>query len=122
MAGSFAGQRIEDTVQNAVQDAMQGKIQDAVQATVQDAVGDKAIQVIQGVSRIASKQGGETAIQNYKLLGKRALIVAGIAIVAVQVVAWAGGTIVSRKMEEQRVEKIVRRILEEERRKEDEGE
>jgi hypothetical protein len=104
-----------------VEDAMQGAVQNAFQKAVTDAVGSKAIQIIQGIDKIASKQGGKTEAENYKLLGRRVLIVAGVALVAVRTVTWIGGTIVSRKLEEQRVEKIVRRILEEERQKEAEA-
>ncbi|MBP3884098.1 MAG: hypothetical protein J6D54_04065 [Olsenella sp.] len=102
MANSFMEQHVENAVQNAIQDAM----------------GEKAVQFIQGINKFASKQGGKTEIENYKLLGKRVLIVAGIGIATVQVVSWVGGTLISRKLEAQRVEKIVRRILEEERQKE----
>jgi hypothetical protein len=100
---------------------MQGAVQNAFQKAVTDAVGSKAIQIIQGIDKIASKQGGKTEAENYKLLGRRVLIVAGVALVAVRTVTWIGGTIVSRRLEEQRVEKIVRRILEEERQKEAEA-
>lgn len=86
-----------------------------VENAVQDLLDDKAVRFVKGVSKIAAKQGGESAIQNYQLLGKRALIVLGAAILAVQVTTSAVGFAVSRKSEEQRIERVVRRILEEER-------
>ncbi len=90
-------------------------IERQIESTVQDAFGEKALSLVRGISKIAAKQGGETSIQNYKLLGKRALIGFGVALVAVQAVTSVVGFVVSRKSEEQRIERIVRRILEEER-------
>ena len=89
-----------------------------IENAVHDAIGEKAVQVMKGVSKMASKQGGETALENYQLLGKRALIVAGAVIVAVQLATWAGSLAVSRKMEEKRIEQTVRRVLAEERERE----
>lgn len=110
MAGSLVEQHMEVAIQNAMQDA--------VHNAMRGAMGDNAAQLIQGIRKLASKQGGKTEIENYKLLGKRALVVAGVGIATVQVVSWVGGTLISRKLEAKRVEKIVRRILEEERQKE----
>ena len=84
-------------------------IEQQVQNAAQELLDDKTIKILKGVRRIASKQGGENAIENYQLLGKRTLIVLGITIVAVQAVSSAVGFVVSRKSEEQRIERIVRR-------------
>ena len=92
-------------------------IEQQVQNAAQELLDDKTIKILKGVRRIASKQGGENAIENYQLLGKRTLIALGITIVAVQAVSSAVGFVVSRKSEEQRIERIVRRVLEEERQK-----
>ena len=92
-------------------------IEQQVQNAAQELLDDKTIKILKGVRRIASKQGRENAIENYQLLGKRTLIALGITIVAVQAVSSAVGFVVSRKSEEQRIERIVRRVLEEERQK-----
>lgn len=76
---------------------------------------DKAVRIVKSLSRLAAKQGGESTLENYQLLGKRALIILGVAIVAVQVTTSVVGFVTSRKSEEQRIERVVRRVLEEER-------
>ena len=88
-----------------------------VENAVQDMFDDKAVRIVKGVSKIAAKQGGESTLQNYQLLGKRALIVLGVVIITVQVSTSVASFIMSRKNEEKRVEQIVRRVLEEERQK-----
>lgn len=93
-------------------------VETQIEAAFQDALGDKAVKLVKGLSTIASKQGGSNAVENYKLLGQRALIVAGVAIVVVNIASWAVGTVVSRKLEEKRIEQTVRRVLAEEREKE----
>ncbi len=85
-----------------------------IENAVEDMFDDKAVRFMKGVSKLAARQGGETTIDNYKLLGKRALIVAGAAILAVQVTTSIVGLVASRKSEEQRIEKVVRRVLDEE--------
>jgi len=92
-------------------------IERQMESAVEDMMNDKAVQVVKAISKLASKQGGESVIENYQLLGKRALIVAGVAIVSVQVVSAAVNFVVSRRSEEQRIEKVVRRVLAEERQK-----
>ena len=89
-----------------------------VERAVEDMLGGKAVRVLKGVRRMAAKQGGENVIENYQLLGKRALIVLGAAVVVAQVTTSVVGFVVSRKTEEQRIEQVVRRVLEEERQKE----
>lgn len=89
-----------------------------VENAVEDLLDDKAVRVVKGISRVAARQGGESALENYQLLGKRALIVLGVVVVAVQVTTSAVGFVVSRRSEEQRIERVVRRVLEEERQKE----
>ena len=93
-------------------------VEHQVEAAFQDAFGDKAMKLMKGLSAIASKQGGANAVENYKLLGQRALIVAGVAIVVVNVASWAVGSVISRRLEEKRIEQTVRRVLAEEREKE----
>ena len=92
-------------------------VEQQVQNAAQELLDDKTVKILKGVRRLASKQGGENAIENYQLLGKRTLIVLGVTIVAVQAVASVVGFVVSRKSEEQRIERIVRRVIEEERQK-----
>ena len=92
-------------------------VEQQVQNAAQELLDDKTVKILKGVRRLASKQGGENAIDNYQLLGKRTLIVLGVTIVAVQAVASVVGFVVSRKAEEQRIERIVRRVIEEERQK-----
>lgn len=88
--------------------------------TLEEMLDDKAVRIMKAVSQMAAKQGGASTIQNYQLLGKRALIVVGVAIVAVQVTASVVSFVASRKSEEQRIERVVRRVLEEERQKAEE--
>lgn len=82
-------------------------------------LGSKAIRALKGYGKLAAKQGGETIIDNYKLLGKRTIIAAGVTVVAAQVATFAIGTAISRKHEEQRIERVVQRVLEEERQKQE---
>lgn len=91
------------------------RVEHFIEQAVANAVGNKAGKIMRGVNALAAKQGGENAIQNYQLLGKRALIAVGVAFVVVQVVTAVGTTIASRKREEQRIEQTVRRVLDEER-------
>lgn len=90
-------------------------VEKQVEVMAHEVGGDKAVQLMQAVSKLAAKQGGETMLENYQLLAKRALIAAGITVVAIQAVAGIVGHFTARKREEQRVEQIVRRILAEER-------
>ena len=94
-------------------------IERQVESAVQDMFDDKAVRVMKGISRVAAKQGGESALHNYQLLGKRALIAVGVVVVAVQLTTSVVGFVMSRKNEEKRIEQIVRRVLEEERQKEE---
>ena len=90
-----------------------------VENVVQDVLDDKAVRVAKGISKLAAKQGGESTLQNYQLLGKRALIALVAVIVGVQLVSSAVGFVMSRKNEEKRIEQVVRRVLDEERQKAD---
>lgn len=90
-------------------------IERQIENAVQDMFDDKAVRIMKVISKMASKQGGESALENYQLLGKRALIVLGVVIVAVQATTSIVGFVRSRKNEEQRIERVVRRVLEEER-------
>ena len=49
-----------------------------IETAVEDVVGETAMKVLRGVGKIAGKQGGETALENYQLLGKRTLIAIGV--------------------------------------------
>ena len=84
-------------------------IERQVESAVQDMFDDRAVRFVRRLSKMAAKQGGESTIQNYQLLGKRALIG------TVQIATSAVGFVISRKSEEQRIERVVRRVLEEER-------
>ena len=90
-----------------------------VENVVQDVLDDKAVRVVKGISKLAAKQGGESTLQNYQLLGKRALIALVAVVVGVQLVSSAVGFVMSRKNEEKRIEQVVRRVLDEERQKAD---
>lgn len=89
-------------------------IERQVQRAVREAFGDKGVRFLKGIRKAAARQGGENAVQNYQLLGKRTLVTAVIAVVAVQAVASTVGYVISRRNEDRRIEKIARRILEEE--------
>ena len=93
---------------------MDNAIKNAVQNALHEAFGDDAAQIAQTVNELAERQGGRNIAENYQLLGKRALIVAGVTIVGIQAVVWVGRTVIARRAEAKRVERIVRRVLEEE--------
>ncbi len=61
---------------------MDNAIKNAVQNALHEAFGDDAAQVAQTVNELAERQGGRNIAENYQLLGKRALIVAGVTIEA----------------------------------------
>ena len=93
-------------------------IERQVEDAVRDAFDDRAVRFMRGLSKIASRQGGESMVENYQLLGKRALIVLGAVVLTVQVTTSIVGFVRSRKNEERRIERVVYRVLEEERQKE----
>ena len=93
-------------------------IERKVEDLVSDVFDETTARVMKGVNKLASLQGGETMVENYKLLGKRTLIVIGGVIVVANLATTIVGHYLSRKNEEKRVEKIVRRVLDEEREKE----
>jgi hypothetical protein len=90
----------------------------AISNAIEGVIEDKAVDVVKGINRIAAKQGGDSLIDNYRLLGKRALVTLGVVMTAVQVASSIVSYVVARRNEEQRIEKIVRRVLEEERQRE----
>lgn len=90
-----------------------------INSQIKAALGPAAISALKGLGEIAAKQGGETVFDNYKLLGKRAIIVVGIAAVSVQIATFVIGTAIARKNEEKRIERVVQRMLEEERQKQE---
>ena len=85
-----------------------------MQRAVREYLGDKGVRLLKGIRKIAAQQGGENAVENYQLLGKRTLIALGVAIISVQAVTSTVGYVISRRNEDKRIEKIVRRVLEEE--------
>ena len=90
-----------------------------IESAVEDLFDDKTARIVKGVTKIAKLQGGDTHLQNALLLGKRTLIVAGAVIVVAQVATTAIGLIALHKTQEKRIERTVRRVLEEERQKEE---
>ena len=90
-------------------------IERQIESVVQDVVSDNVSKLMRGISKVAAMQGGKSTIENYQLLGKRALVVAGVAFTVVQVVTWVGSTVVARRMEKKRIDEAVRRALAEER-------
>ena len=94
-------------------------IERQLENAMQGVLGNRAGRVAKVISRMAAKQGGGSAIENYQLLGKRALIAFGAVAVTVQVVASVVGFVVSRKREEQRIERVVRRVLDEDSQKDE---
>ena len=60
-------------------------IERQIESTLYDMFGDKAVRLMGVVNKMAAKQGGGSTIENYQLLGKRALIVAGVAVGVVYV-------------------------------------
>ena len=93
----------------------QSFVERQVENIVGKTMGDGAARVVRELSHAAAKQGGETTIENYQMLGKRAFITLGVAILAVEVASGVVGYIVSRKMENRRIEQTVRRVMAEER-------
>ena len=94
-------------------------IERQLENSLKGVLGNRAVRVVRAISKMAAKQGGESAIENYQMLGKRALVVVGVIAVAVQVTASTVGYVISRRREEQRIEQIVHRVLEEERQKDE---
>lgn len=92
-------------------------IERLMENALRDVFGDKAKSIVKSFSRMAAKQGGESTIENYQLLGKRALVAFIAALVAAQAVSSVVNYVISRKNEERRMEKVARRVLEEERQK-----
>ena len=95
---------VERQIENAL---IERQMENALQK-----VFHKAVRIAKGVSRMT---GGELSFQNFQLPSKRTLVVAGVSIIAVQVAASAIGTMISRRREDQRIERIARRVVEEER-------
>ena len=89
-------------------------IERQVQRAIREAFGDKGVRLLKGIRKLAAKQGGENAVQNYQLLGKRTLVAVIVAVIAVEAVTSTVGYVISRRNEDKRIETIVRRVLEEE--------
>ena len=89
-----------------------------IERAVSDALGPKAMRFMRGLDKLASLQGGSNAVENYQLLGKRALIVGGAVLTVVQIGGLAAIVAISNKSEKRRIEKAVRKALAEERRNE----
>ena len=93
-------------------------IERQLESAMQDMFDDKAARIMKYVNKLAAKQGGASTIENYRLLGKRVLIGVGVVVAVVQVTTSVVGFVMSRRSEEQRMERVVRRVLEEERERE----
>lgn len=94
---------------------MNALVERQVANAVQNMAGERALHVLKGIGKLAARQGGANTVENYQLLGKRALIVGGVALAAIQVGTTAAGLAISRRTEKRRVEKLVRETLEKER-------
>lgn len=103
----------------AYQDLAHSLFERQMENALQSVFDDKAARIMKSIRKMASKQGGESTLENYQLLGKRALITFGVVIITVEIATSVIGFIASRKSEEQRIERVVRRMLEEERQKEE---
>ena len=82
---------------------------------VQSVGGERAVRALKSLSKLAARQGGANALENYQLLGKRAAVVGGVALAVVQVGGLAAAVAISRRNEQRRIEKTVRKVLAEER-------
>lgn len=100
---------------------MHAMVESQIEKTIREYMGDDALRVLQSVGKVAAKQGGASTLENYQLLGKRALIALGAALAVASIATSIGGLVLSRVSEKKRVEKLVRQILEEERLKETDG-
>ena len=85
-----------------------------IEQVVKDSLNQSVSRVFRTVKWLAARQGGRSFIENYQLLGKRALIVFGTAFVTFNVVVGVSSRIIARRNEEIRMRKIVQRVLEEE--------
>jgi cytochrome b subunit of formate dehydrogenase len=108
-----------ERVEMAYQDLAHSLFERQMENALQSVFDDKAARIMKSIRKMASKQGGESTLENYQLLGKRALITFGVVIITVEIATSVIGFIASRKSEEQRIERVVRRMLEEERQKEE---
>ena len=97
---------------------MNAIVEQQIKNTVEGTLGPKAMQALRGIGKLAARQGGESTLENYQLLGKRALVVGGIAVAVVQTGILIGGIALTRRSEKHRIEKTVRKILAEERARE----
>ena len=90
-------------------------IEKQIESTVRSVLGANGVKVMRLVDKIAARQGGTNIIENYQLLGKRAAVVFGTAVVVVSV----GGTIISsiayRRSQKRMIDKAVAEALERER-------
>ena len=102
------------TVQMGVFSMASSFLEYQIENALQDNHDDRVVRVVRWVNNLAAKQGGNSMMHNYQLLGQRALVVVGVAAVAVQLVSY----VIARKSEEQRMENVARRVFEEERQKE----
>lgn len=90
-----------------------------IENAVDDLLDDKTARIVKGVAKIAKAQGSDTHIHNMLLLGKRTLIIAGGVIIAAQIATTAIGLVALHKTQEKRIERTVRKVLAEERQKEE---
>ena len=86
---------------------------------LQTTVGPQAWRVLEAVDALASRQGGATVAENYQLLGKRAAAVGGAALAVAQAGVIVGSLVFSRRRQNKRIQKAVKKALEDERRAQD---
>ena len=70
---------------------MNAFVEKQVDSAVKAIAGPKALKALRGVRKLASLQGGTSSVENYRLLGKRAGIVAGVALATVSAGTMAAG-------------------------------
>ena len=90
-------------------------IEKQVESAVRSIMGPQAVKVMKGIVKLAEHQGGSSSAEDYQLLGKRALIGAGVAIAAVNVGGAIVGSVASRRTQKRQIEKAVAEALEKER-------
>ena len=90
-------------------------VEHGIENAVDNLLDDKTARIVKDVGKMAVKHVGKTTNQSPLSLGRKALAVLGGVIVTVQVATAVTTIIVLRKTEDKRIEKVVRKVLEEER-------
>ena len=94
---------------------MNALVEKQVEAAVRDALGSNGVKLVKGLRKLAERQGGANPVENYQLLGKRAAIGLGAAVLAVNVGGAIVGSVLSRRSQKRQIEKAVAEALERER-------